>query len=112
MADEQKPQKTQVTDLLAPEGKIILESYIEKTASGMDMPEKPGEPRIGIVYAFGKPLEKDPKIELKKGQKVCIKRYVSNPLFVAGLSKKFIFIDYDDVTAILVEEPVAEEKGE
>jgi co-chaperonin GroES (HSP10) len=92
-----------MVDLIAPEGKIILEQYIQQTPSGMDMPEKSGEPRVGIVYAFGEPKKDDPKVDLKKGQKVVIKKYVSSPLFVAELGKSFIFVDYDDVTAILKE---------
>lgn len=101
-----------ITKVLAPEGKIILEEYVQQTASGLDTPIREGEPRVGIVYAFGTPLEKDPKLELKVGQKVCIKRYVSTPLYVPEVNKKFIFVDYDDITAILVEEDTVEEKSE
>jgi co-chaperonin GroES (HSP10) len=90
--------------LIAPDGKIILEEYIEKTPSGMDVPPRQGEPRVGIVYAFGNPKKDDPQITLEVGQKVCIKKYVSNPLFLAELGKSFIFVDFDDITAILVED--------
>lgn len=90
-------------DLLAPDGKIILEHFEQKTPSGLDVPDEKGEPRMGIVFGFGKPLEKDPQIKLEIGQKVCIKKYVSNPLYIPELNKKFIFVDYDDITAILVE---------
>jgi len=92
-----------IIDVIAPEGKIVLEEYEPETASGISVPKKEGEPRVGIVYAFGSPLEKDPKIKLKKGMKVCIKRYVSNPLYLPEINKKLIFIDYDDITGILVE---------
>jgi hypothetical protein len=92
-----------IIEVKAPDGKIVLEEYIPETSSGLTLPQSQGEPRVGIVYAFGNPLERDPKIILKKGMYVCIKKYVSNPLYVPELNKKFIFIDYDDVTAILVE---------
>ena len=94
---------TQITGIVAPDGKIILEEYEPTTSSGLPVPKKEGEPRVGIVFAFGKPLEKDPQIALKAGQKVCIKKYVSNPLYVPELNKKFIFVDYDDITGIFLE---------
>lgn len=92
-----------VTDLIAPDGKIVLEEYTPELASGMSLPQGQGEPRVGIVYAFGNPKKDDPFIKLKKGQKVCIKKYVSNPLYIPELNKNLIFVDYDDITAILVE---------
>lgn len=90
-------------DLVAPDGKIILEHFEAETPSGLSVGEDKGEPRMGIVFGFGKPLEKDPQIKLTVGQKVCIKKYVSNPLYIPQLNKRFIFVDYDDITAILVE---------
>jgi co-chaperonin GroES (HSP10) len=88
--------------LIAPDGKIVLKKYTEKTASGLEVPGgDKDQSRIGEVYAFGKPLEKDPKIELKKGQKIVFKKYVSNDLYIAELNEKFDFIEYEDVCAIL-----------
>lgn len=89
--------------LIAPDGKIILEHFEAETPSGLLAGEEKGEPRMGIVYAFGNPLEKDPQIKLNVGAKVCIKKYVSNPLYIPELNKRFIFVDYDDITAILTE---------
>lgn len=77
----------------------------------MDAIEKAGEPRVGIVYDFGNPKKDDPQLHLKKGQRVCIKKYVSSPLFVVELGMSFIFVDYDDITAIMVETE-GEGKGE
>jgi len=88
--------------LIAPEGKIVLKKHSEKTASGLDVPAgEKNESRIGEVYAFGNPLEKDPKIKLKVGMKIVFKKYVSNDLYIAELNEKFDFIEYDDICAVL-----------
>lgn len=89
---------------MAPDGKIILTPYQQQTPSGLDVEPEKGEPRAGIVYAFGKPLEKDPQLKLKVGQKVCIKKYVSSPFYMAQLDKKFVFVDYDDICAVVIED--------
>jgi co-chaperonin GroES (HSP10) len=90
--------------LTAPDGKIVLKKYTEKTLSGIEVPKgEKNESRIGEVYSFGKPLEKDPKINLKVGMKIVFKKYVSNDLYIAELNEKFDFIEYDDVCAVLEE---------
>jgi len=91
--------------VIAPEGKIILEQLTVTTDSGIEIPEDTKkEPRVGIVYDYGKPKKDDPQISLKKGQKVCIKKYVTSPFYVPELNKNLIFIDYDDVVGIFVED--------
>ena len=91
--------------LIAPEGKIILSQYTQQTKSGIIVPDaEKGESRIGIVYAFGAPLKKDPKIKLKKGQLIVFKKYVSNTLFISEINDSFDFLEYEDIVAILTEE--------
>lgn len=91
--------------LIAPPGKIIITEFEQATPSSMPLPRgEKEEQRLGLIYAFGDPINDDPVIKLKKGQKIIFKKYVSNPFYLAGLDEKFNFIEYDDIVALLEDE--------
>lgn len=96
-------------EAIVPEGKIVLKKYLQRTKSGLDVPEpQKGESRIGIVEAFGAPRDKDPKVTLTVGQRIVFKKYVSNSLYIPDYDGTFDFIEYDDICWVLPAEASSE----